>query len=72
MQLIQIGQTPAKTILQLIEEMSANQSAEVEQLKRAALERQAAAQIRRTSTAGPRRVRCIPSSARMTKRSLSQ
>jgi hypothetical protein len=67
MQLIQIGQTPTKTILQLIEEMSASQSAEVEQLKRAALERQAAAQLRRTSMAHPQRVRCIRPSARIAK-----
>jgi membrane protein involved in colicin uptake len=72
MQLIQIGQTPAKTILQLIEEMSASQFAEVERLKQSALERQSAAQRRRTSTARPQRVRCIRPSARMVKRSLSR
>ena len=58
MQLIQIGQTPTKTIQQLIDEMSARQSDEVEQLKRAALERYAAAQLRRKSTAHRHRTRC--------------
>jgi hypothetical protein len=71
MQLIQIGQTPAKTILQLIEEMSANQSAEVEQLKRAALERQTAAQLRRTATRRSRQMRCTRPSPRMAKRALA-
>ena len=70
MQLIQIGQTPAKTILQLIEEMSASQFAEVERLKQSALERQSAAQLRRTSPARSQRVRCIRSSARMAERAL--
>jgi hypothetical protein len=51
MQLIQIGQTPAMTLQQLIEEMGARQFAEIEQLKQAALERHAAAQLRSTSTA---------------------
>jgi hypothetical protein len=71
MQLIQIGQTPSKTILQLIEEMSASQFAEVERLKQSALERQSAAQLRRTSTGRLQRVRCIRSSPRMAKRALA-
>jgi hypothetical protein len=37
MQLIQIGETKQKTILELIQEMSANQFSEIEQLKAAAL-----------------------------------
>ncbi len=37
MQLIQIGETKQKTIMDLIQEMSANQFSEIEQLKAAAL-----------------------------------
>lgn len=56
MQLIQIGQTPAQTIQQLIVEMADRQSAEVAQLKQAALERYAA-QLRRMSKTGARQLR---------------
>jgi hypothetical protein len=66
MQLIQIGQSPAKTIQQLIEEMSALQSAEFDQLKQAALERHAAAQLRRRSKARPQLVRCQRPSVHVT------
>jgi hypothetical protein len=72
MQLIQIGQTPAKTLLQLIEEMSASHFAEVERLKQSALERHAAAQLRRTSMARSRQVRCTRPSARMARRAVAQ
>jgi hypothetical protein len=71
MQLIQIGQTPAKTIQQLIEEMSALQSAEVEQLKQSALERYAAAQLNRTSKVRTHRARCARPSALVAKRALA-
>jgi hypothetical protein len=71
MQLIQIGQTPAKTLLQLIEEMSASQSTEVEQLKQGVLERHAAAQLRRTSAVRSRQVRCIRPSVLAAKRALT-
>jgi len=65
-QLIQIGQTPAKTIQQFIEEMSARQSAEVEQLKQAALQQYTAARRHGTSKVRTQRVRCKqPSSQRM-------
>jgi hypothetical protein len=43
MQLIQIGGPVVLTIQQLIERMAAQQSSEIEQLKRAALEKNAAA-----------------------------
>ena len=46
MQLVQIGQVRGKTILQLIEEMAAIQSAEIERLKQSALARQANSKIR--------------------------
>jgi hypothetical protein len=42
MELIQIGQPPVLTLQQLIEQMAARQSAEIELLKQAALERLAA------------------------------
>jgi hypothetical protein len=58
MQLVQIGQTPTKTLQQLIEEMSARQSTEVAELKQAAPERYAAAQLRHTSKTVSRRNRC--------------
>lgn len=60
MQLIQIGQSPAKTLQQLIEEMAAVQTAEIEQLKQAALARHAAAQLRRKAgtRSGVRRAAC--------------
>ncbi|HEY4930494.1 MAG TPA: hypothetical protein VII23_02900 [Terriglobales bacterium] len=70
MQLIQIGQTPAQTLQQLIEEMASRQSAEVEQLKRMALERHAAAQLHRKSKARPQLVRCQRSSTHTMKRAL--
>jgi hypothetical protein len=70
MQLIQIGQTPARTLQQLIEEMASHQSAEVGQLKQVALERHAAAQLRRKSKASPQLVRCQRPSAHTRKRVL--
>jgi hypothetical protein len=51
MQLIQIGQTKQKTIMDLIQEMAANQLSEIEQLKAAARSR---AKNRRTRHSGPR------------------
>ncbi|HEY4960516.1 MAG TPA: hypothetical protein VII29_06645 [Terriglobales bacterium] len=71
MQLIQIGQTPAKTIQQFIEEMSARQSAEVEQLKQAALQRYTAARHHRTSKARTQRVRCKQPSAQRTSHAIT-
>ena len=71
MQLIQICQTPAQTLQQLIEEMAARQSAEVEQLKQMALQRHAAAQLRRKSKARPQLVRCQRPSAHTMTRALS-
>jgi hypothetical protein len=62
MQLIQIVQTPAKTIQQFIED----KSAEVEQLKQAALQQYTAARRHGTSKVRTQRVRCKqPSSQRM-------
>jgi hypothetical protein len=71
MQLIQIGQTPTKTIQELIDEMAARQSAEIEQLKQAALERYAGAQLRRTLPVRLHRVRCKPPSAHRMTRALA-
>ena len=39
MQLIQIGEVRQKTVLELVQEMAARQSAEIEQLKTAARKR---------------------------------
>ena len=58
MQLIQIGQPPTMTLQQLIEQMADRQSAEIERLKQAALERNASAQIRRASNGRSSRTRC--------------
>ena len=62
---------PTKTIQQFIDEMSARQSAEIEQFKQAALERQAAAQLRRSSMSRLHRVRCKQRSAHKTKRAVA-
>jgi len=51
MQLIQIGETKQKTVLELIQEMAANQFAEIAQLKTAAQNR---AQSRRSGRTRPR------------------
>jgi len=48
MQLIQIGETRQKTILDMIQEMAARQLSEIEQLKAAAQNRSRARQPRRT------------------------
>jgi hypothetical protein len=48
MQLIQIGETKQKTILDMIQEMAERQFAEIEQLKAAAQNRSRARQPRRT------------------------
>ncbi len=40
MQLVQIGETRGKTIMDLIQELASRQYAEVEQLKRSALEKE--------------------------------
>jgi hypothetical protein len=40
MQLVQIGETRGKTIMDLIQELAARQQTEIEQLKRSALERE--------------------------------
>jgi hypothetical protein len=60
MQLIQIGQPAGLTIQQLIEQMAARQCAEIEQLKREALEKHAAAtrRVRVPGRYAVRRVRC--------------
>ena len=60
MQLIQIGQPASATIQQLIEQMAAQQSSEIEQLKREVLERHAAKTRRETVRRGyaVRRGRC--------------
>lgn len=71
MQLIQIGQTPTKTVQQLIEEMAVRQSAEIEQLKQAALDRHAAAQFRRASKTRTRQARCERRSTHVAKRVLA-
>ena len=55
MQLVQIGVTKQKTIMDLIQEMAANQFSEIEQLKAAARSR---AKSRRTRCTVPR---CGPS-----------
>jgi hypothetical protein len=52
MQLIQIGETKQKTVLDMVQEMAARQLAEIEQLKTAALSR---ARSRHTGRA---RLRC--------------
>jgi hypothetical protein len=64
MQLVQIGQTPLQTLQEMIEDMAAQQSAEITQLKQAALERYAAAQLRRRTASrfGDRRQLCATSS----------
>jgi hypothetical protein len=49
MQLIQIGETKQKTIMELIQEMAANQFSEIEQLKAAARSRAKNRGPRRTS-----------------------
>ena len=51
MQLIQIGEIKQKTIMDLIQEMAANQLSEIEQLKAAARSK---AKSRRTRRTGPR------------------
>jgi len=63
MQLIQIGQPLVATVQQFIEQMAARQSAEIEQLKQAALAREAAHKRRRAPVGSPaaRRARCMPS-----------
>ena len=48
MQLIQIGETRQKTILDMIQEMAARQLSEIEQLKAAAQNRSRAGRPRRT------------------------
>jgi hypothetical protein len=55
MQLVQIGVTKQKTILDLIQEMAANQFSEIEQLKAAARSRAKSRRTRRTGR------RCGPS-----------
>lgn len=50
-QLVQIGESPRKTILQFVQEMATRQLSEIEQLKRSVLERE---NRRRRSS----RVRC--------------
>jgi hypothetical protein len=52
MQLIQIGQSPVQTLQQFIAEMAASQSTEIQQLKQAALKRNAAGQFRREPSGG--------------------
>ena len=49
MNLVQIGQPSVVTVQQFIEQMAAVQSAEIEQLKQAALARHAGASVRRHS-----------------------
>ena len=51
MQLIQIGEIKQKTIMDLIQEMAANQLSEIEQLKAAARSKAKSGRVRRT---GPR------------------
>ena len=51
MQLIQIGEIKQKTIMDLIQEMAANQFSEIERLKAAARSK---AKSRRTRRSGPR------------------
>jgi hypothetical protein len=60
MQLIQIGQPLSVTLQQLIEQMAAQQSAEIEQLKQAALEKHAASRlrVRGKRPLAARRIRC--------------
>jgi hypothetical protein len=60
MQLIQIGQPAALTIQQLIEQMADQQVAEIEQLRQAAIARQATATLRRKAIKPPaaRRLNC--------------
>ncbi len=52
MQLIQIGETKQKTVLELVQEMAARQLAEIEQLKTSALSRS------KSRHAGRPRLRC--------------
>ena len=60
MQLIQIGEPTSTTLHQLIEQMAAQQSSEIEQLKRAALEKHATSSRRVTARRRyvARRARC--------------
>ena len=62
MQLIQIGQPASFTIQQLIEQMAAEQSAEIVQLRQTALAHQSEQQARRVAAARTRRYRQSSSS----------
>jgi hypothetical protein len=55
MQLIQIGETHQKTVLELVQEMAARQLAEIEQLKQAAQSRVDAREPRRMRCGSPKR-----------------